>query len=79
MGTTKHGGMRFRNLKEFNLILLAKQCWLLIHEPTSLWARVMKERYFPHVLFLNAKKMGRAFWAWSSLLEGKDLLLEGAH
>lgn len=36
------GGMGFRNLKEFNLPLLAKQCWRLIHDPTLLWARILK-------------------------------------
>lgn len=35
--------MGFRILKEFNLALLAKQCWRLIHNPDSLWAQVIKE------------------------------------
>lgn len=71
--------MGFRNLKNFNLALLAKQNWRLIHDPTSVWAWVLKDQYFPHVSFLEAKKGGRAFWAWSSLLESWDLLLKGAH
>ncbi|KAM2483190.1 hypothetical protein ACFX1W_040852 [Malus domestica] len=70
--------MGFRNLKDFNLALLAKQCWRLIHDPDSLWAWVLKVRYFPNVSFLDAKKGGRAFWAWVSLLEGRDLILNGA-
>ncbi|KAM1125328.1 hypothetical protein ACFX2I_040662 [Malus domestica] len=79
MGLPKRkGGMGFRNLKDFNLALLAKQCWRLIHDPDSLWAWVLKERYFPNVSFLDAKKGGRAFWAWASLLEGRDLILKGA-
>lgn len=78
MGYSKcEGGMGFRNLKEFNVTLLAKQCWRLIHDPNSLWAQVLKEPYFPHVLFLEAKKGGRASWIWSIFLEGRELLLKG--
>lgn len=50
-----NGGMGFRNLKDFNTALLAKQCWRLIHEPDSLLARMLKDWYFPHVSFLDAK------------------------
>ncbi|KAM1328944.1 hypothetical protein ACFX1T_012894 [Malus domestica] len=46
MGYSKcEGAMSFRNLKEFNVAHLAKQCWRLIHDPNSLWAQVLKERY----------------------------------
>lgn len=70
--------MGFRNLKDFNLALLAKQRWRLIHDPDSLWARVLKEQYFPNVSFVEPKKGGRAYWAWASLLEGNDLILKDA-
>lgn len=35
--------------------------------------------YFPLVPSLEAKKEGIASWVWSSLLEGKNLILRGAH
>ncbi|KAM1383307.1 hypothetical protein PS2_035388 [Malus domestica] len=73
------GGLGFRNFKSFNDALLAKQCWRLIMEPNSLWASVLKARYFPNCSFLDARKGSRASWVWSSLLVGRDLLLKGAH
>lgn len=74
----KVGGMGFRNFKDFNLALLAKQCWCLIHDPDLLWLWVVKGRYFPNVSFMEAKKGSRASWAWASLLEGRDVILKGA-
>ncbi|CAN6675688.1 unnamed protein product [Malus baccata var. baccata] len=73
------GGLGFRNFQEFKDALLAKQCWRLLTEPNSLWARVIKARYFPHCFFLEAKKGARASWAWSSLLAGRELLASGSH
>ncbi|KAB2632571.1 ribonuclease H protein [Pyrus ussuriensis x Pyrus communis] len=73
------GGLSFRNFETFNDALLAKQCWQLITERNSLWAKVLKARYFPNCSFLEAKRGGRASWAWSSLLVGRDILLRGAH
>lgn len=80
MGYSKsEWGMRFRNLKEFNIALLAKKCWRLIHDLNSMWAWVLKEQYVLHISFLEAKKGGRASWIWSNLLEERELLLKGAH
>ncbi|PRQ57333.1 putative RNA-directed DNA polymerase [Rosa chinensis] len=50
------GGMGFRNLVEFNDSLLAKQAWRLTHNPTSLWARVLQQLYFPSTSFRFARK-----------------------
>ncbi|XP_068340019.1 uncharacterized protein [Pyrus communis] len=54
-------------------------CWRLLTEPDSLWAQVIKARYFPHCSIWDAKKGGRASWAWGSLLIGRDLIREGSH
>lgn len=50
----------------------------LIQEPESLWARVLKGRYFSKGEVLSAKKGSRALWAWSSLLEGQAVIFRGA-
>lgn len=73
------GGLGFRRFINFNDALLAKQCWRFIHEPDSLWAKLLKACYFPYCSFLDAKRGGCASWAWSSLLTGRDLLVWGAH
>ncbi|CAL8168748.1 unnamed protein product [Prunus armeniaca] len=72
------GGMGFRDFNDFNLALLAKQCWRLIMEPNSKWAQLLKARYFPECSFLEAKKGSRASWAWASLLEGRKIILQEA-
>lgn len=72
------GGLGFRCLKDFNLALLAKLCWRIIHEPNALWVQVIKGLYFPHTDFLSAVKGARASWAWSSILEGRNLINDNA-
>ena len=49
------GGMRFRNLKLFNMALLAKQYWRILHHPHSLIGRIFKVKYFPHDSFMEAR------------------------
>ncbi|KAM1672854.1 hypothetical protein ACFXTN_037707 [Malus domestica] len=80
LGRSKEeGGLGLRSFTIFNDALLAKQCWRLISEPNTLWALVLKARYFPNSSFLDAKKGGRASWVWASLLAGREILRAGAH
>ncbi|KAM2126643.1 hypothetical protein ACFX1R_006638 [Malus domestica] len=72
------GGLGFRSFSDFNKALLAKQFWCLTQEPESFWAKVLKGRYFPNVDALSATKGSRASWAWSSLLEGQAIIIQGA-
>lgn len=51
----KRGGLGFRDLESFNKTLLVKQCWRIINNPSSLAARIMKEKYFKHDSILEAK------------------------
>lgn len=41
------GGMGFRSLHEFNLVLLAKQGWKLLRDDMPLVRRVFNVRYYP--------------------------------
>lgn len=49
-----HGGLGFKDFESFNLACLENQCWRLIHNPSSLYAKVLKALYFPLVSFWEA-------------------------
>lgn len=68
------GGLGFRELQTFNKALLTKMAARVIKEPSALWVRILKGVYYPNDEFMEAKKGGRASWAWSSLMVGRDIL-----
>lgn len=71
------GGLGFRNLEVFNQAMLAKQCWQIIHNPASLVAKVLKDRYFPNHSFLQAQMGNNPSYIWRSFLWGRELLSLG--
>ncbi|CAN0838500.1 Uncharacterized mitochondrial protein AtMg00310 [Linum grandiflorum] len=50
----------------------------LLRSPNSLVCQVLKGRYFPTGSLLFAKKGSCPSWGWSSILHGRDLLLQGS-
>ena len=70
-------GMGFKDLANFNDALLAKQAWRLLHQKDSLFYRIFKARFFPHCSILEAPNSSNGFYAWRSILKGRDLLLKG--
>jgi len=75
----KEGGLGFRKFKCFNLALLAKQGWRLLHQPDSLAAQVLKVRYFPRGSFWEAKLGHQPSFTWRSILKGRAVLKEGCY
>ena len=73
----KEGGLGFRDLAKFNDALLAKQAWRLIPHPNSLFARVMKARYYKDSSILDAKDRQQQSYGWASILAGIALLKKG--
>jgi hypothetical protein len=75
MGLSKEkGGLGFRDLTLFNKALLAKQGWLLMKNPDSLIARILKAKYYPNSSFLDSSLGSRPSFAWRSIYAAKDLL-----
>lgn len=71
------GGMGFKDLRIFNLALLAKQGWKLISQPNSLVSRVLKSKYFKSCNFMDAKLGHNPSLTWRNILAGRQVLSLG--
>ncbi|XP_019099570.1 PREDICTED: uncharacterized protein LOC104783445 [Camelina sativa] len=71
------GGLGFRDLKEFNLALLAKQLWRLLRFPNSLLCRVLKGRYFRYSNPIDVGRANSPSFGWRSIIAAKPLLQKG--
>ena len=71
------GGMGFKDLRAFNLALLAKQEWRLIQNPSSLTHRVLKAKYFSESNFIEAQIGKKPSYTWRSFMEGRKVLDKG--
>jgi len=71
------GVMGFKNLKFFNLVLLAKQGWRLQLAQDSLVFRVLKAKYFPRCDYIHASLGHNPSYTWRSIMVAQDLVKEG--
>ena len=66
--------MGFKDIHAFNLAMLAKQAWRLIHNNESLFYRVYKARYFPSTSFMDVELGNNASFAWRSSLAVRNII-----
>jgi hypothetical protein len=71
------GGMGIRDLVNFNMALLAKQCWQLLKSLDSLTAKIIKAKYYPNSSFLEAKLGSKPSFAWRSIQRAQNLFEKG--
>ncbi|KAJ0017107.1 hypothetical protein Pint_10781 [Pistacia integerrima] len=72
-----NGGLGFRDLELFNLAMLAKQGWRLLHYPNSFAARVLSVKYYPEGYFLEAKFKRTSSFIWRSVMATRPVLESG--
>ncbi|XP_012853800.1 PREDICTED: uncharacterized protein LOC105973324 [Erythranthe guttata] len=73
----RNGGMGFRDLRMFNLALLAKQLWRVLTSPDLLLSRIIRARYFPSGDIFRAVAGKRPSATWQSMLKARPFLIRG--
>ena len=66
--------MGFKDLSLFNDALLAKQTWCLLHDKSSLFYRVFKEKFFPNTSVMEAKIPANSSYAWKRIMKGRSVI-----
>ena len=69
--------MGFRDIRSFNLAMLAKQGWRLMQGKDSLLLSCFKAKYFPRCGFLEAVDVPNSSFIWKSILAAQEILERG--
>jgi hypothetical protein len=71
------GGMGFRDMKQFNQTLLARQAWWLIQFPDSLCSRLLKAKCFPNSELVDTAFPTDTSPTWKPIEHGLELVKKG--
>lgn len=71
------GGLGFREIEQFNNVLLAKLAWRILKEPQSLLAQTLLGKYCSKANFLEVSAPTSASHGWRSVLVGREVLRLG--
>lgn len=71
------GGLGLKELRKFNIAMLAKQSWRLLTEANPLVSAVMKARYYPRTELLEAKLGSNPSYMWRGIFSSLEILKKG--
>lgn len=67
------GGLECKKLRNFNVVMLAKQGWRIINNDVNpLVTKLMQARYFPRTGFFNVDMGANPSYVWRSIMEAQD-------
>ncbi|XP_074347583.1 uncharacterized protein LOC141686447 [Apium graveolens] len=69
----QNGGLGFRDLKKFNVAMLAKQGWRLLNGDNALVTNLMKAKYYSNSNFLDATLGVNPNYMWRSILQSQNI------
>ncbi|XP_017644614.1 uncharacterized protein LOC108485304 [Gossypium arboreum] len=78
MEELQDGGLRFRDLRLFNMALLGRQVWRLISCKDTLCFRVLSAKYFPDRDVFHPKHIDKPTFTWQSIAKAARFLYEGS-
>lgn len=70
------GGMCFKDLENFNKVMLIKQVWRLVYDKSTLFYRVFKAKFFPIGSIFEAKVLTGSY-TWQSILKVRLVIADG--
>ena len=70
-------GMGFKQLKQFNIALLAKQGWRLQMGQNCLVYQVLKAKYLPNCDFVLASLSNNPSYTWHSIMSTQQVVKQG--
>lgn len=72
------GGLGLKELKKFNMAMLAKQGWRLLTEANPLVSAVMKSKYYAGKNLLNVELGCNPSYVWRGIFAALDAVKAGA-